>query len=55
MKSYEVTILETVAPGSHMEITVVVEADDPQAAIDKVKPPYPSRYGRSYVVKELKP
>lgn len=54
MKKYEVTIIEVVDDmGSHIEMTVQLEAEDPTKAVEAAKPPHKSKYGRTYKVKEL--
>jgi hypothetical protein len=50
---FEVTIVETVAPGSVMETKVVVEAETMAQAQEAAKPPWEAPFGRAYVVKPL--
>ena len=53
MLKFKVTVCETIAPGSVMESQIELEAANVDEAIAAAKPPYPSKFGRSYVVMRL--
>lgn len=53
MPKFEVTISETISPGSTSEMKIKIEADNAEKAIEKAKPSWKAPYGRTYTVKEL--